>query len=166
MKLIDAWLPDVDSGTIVGLLFFLVFFTLFAVNIKHLLDKWRHDQPLVVLDFTSFIGGVVLSAVTGYSLCAGLRHDHLLRVGPHRFTVAVVTRTYWSRTGRRFAFAYRVGPYQGSDSQTCPPAGCPPIGSRRYVRFAAEAPDVSELTRWDVPDSLQTVPPLGWAELP
>ena len=109
-----------------------------------------------------------MAAATGSSLYAELRRDHYLRVGTSRYTVATVKRTYWSRTGHRYeyVYVYQAGALAGSDSKTCDLAGCPPLGSRRYVRFAAEAPEVSEITSWDVPDTLQTVPPLGWSELP
>ena len=101
-----------------------------------------------------------------YATASNLRRDHWLRVGTPRYTVATVTRSYYSRSGRKFVFTYQAGTYQGDTYSNCGRGGCPPAGSRRYVRFAAQAPDVCRVLDRPVPDTLRTIPPWGWADLP
>jgi len=161
-----SWLPDVGLFNAILLLLSVFGWLVLVLGVKSLWRFYRGSEAFKLIDITSMMGATLMIAVLNYAAYSNTRRAHWLRVGTARYTVATVTRSYYSRSGRKFVFVYRVGPYQGKSQQDCGEAGCPPVGSRRYVRFAAEAPDVSELTRWDVPDSLQTVPPLGWAELP
>ena len=163
---LSTWLPDFGVSAI-SFAFISIFSGAVAIILaKDLVHNLISSKVSSTRSVIACLGWTAIAGFFGYALYSNTRRAHWLRVGTARYTVATVTRSYYSRSGRKFAFVYRVGPYQGKSQQDCGEAGCPPVGSRRYMRFAAEAPDVSELTRWDVPDTLQTVPPLGWAQIP
>lgn len=118
---------------------------------------------------TRTVLSIASGGLLGIMLCkaaySNTRAAHLLRVGSTRYTVATVTRSFFSRSGRKFVFTYRVGTYRGQGQGECG-EGCPVPGTRRYLRFVVEAPDVSELTPRYVDDTLSVVPPGGWPALP
>ena len=166
METLLAYWADVSIINAVFALISAVFLVGGIMNVSTVIKAVSSGQGAVTHTVVGWLGCIVLSTVLGVASYQNTRRAHWLRVGTSRYTVATIERNFSARSGRKFVFAYRVGSYQGQDQGECGEAGCPPVGSRRYVRFAAQAPDVSELTRWDVPDSLRHVPPLGWAELP
>ena len=126
----------------------------------------RRGQKQVPNAFLHIASGIIFGTILTTTTYQNVRRAHLLRVGPCRYTVAAITRNFYSRSGRKFVVVYRVGDYQGHDQADCGQSGCRAAGTRLYIRFAAEAPDVCELTGLYVPDTLRTIPPLGWARIP
>ncbi len=123
------------------------------------------QQPARAGRWAVVAAGLLLGCFLGRAGFENTRRRHWLRAGTSRYSAAMVIRTFYSRSGRKFNFSYQVGAYQGRGQGECG-AECPALGARRYGRFAAEAPDVCKLTLQQVPDSVQIVPPLGWARLP
>lgn len=165
MSFLVSYLPDITVFNIVlalcsgGCWFGAIALVQEAFSLRYKRQKLRNGTWL------SILGGVILGIVLSRAAYENTRRIHWLRVGALRYTVATVTRTFFARSGRKFSVRYQVGSYQGQDQGECGEA-CPALHSRRYVRFAAQAPDVCELTQVDVPDSVHTIPPLGWAKLP
>ena len=96
------------------------------------------------------------------------RERYLLQPGAGRYTVGTVTEHYWQRGRHKFVVVYDVG-QRHQTGEACGIANnqnvpCPPLGTRRYVYFSPEAPSTQQVTA--VPDSVHTIPPLGWARIP
>ena len=163
---LPAWLPDIGFGAAFLTLLILFFGAGVVVTGQQFFHQLRNGGDVLLRTAFGFLGGTAMISIFSYALVSNIRRDHLLRVGTPRYTVATVGRNYYSRSGRKFVFDYRVGAYRNETNANCGESGCPPPGTRRYVRFAAEAPDVCKLTDLYVPDTLQTIPPLGWAKLP
>ena len=165
MATITDWLPDIGLGA--------AFFALLGLGSlaglytigKRLFGLLKNGQPILLYDAVAFIGAAVFSCLFSYAIVSNVRRDHWLRVGTARYTVATVTRSYYSRSGRKFVFTYRAGPHSHETYGECGNAPCPPAGARRFVRFAVEAPDVCAVLAAPVPDTLSVVPPGGWAQL-
>ena len=99
------------------------------------------------------------------------RERYLLREGASRYTVAWVYEYGSQRGFHTFLYRYRVAGYDGQGYLRCGVSyeralPCPPLGTRFYVQFSPEEPAVEQITQLEVPDTVRTVPPLGWARLP
>ena len=99
------------------------------------------------------------------------RERYLLREGASRYTVAWVYEYGSQRGFHTFLYRYRVAGYDGQGYLRCGVSygralPCPPLGTRFYVQFSSEEPAVEQITQLEVPDTVRTVPPLGWARLP
>ncbi len=126
----------------------------------------RKYQDITGPFFTFVIGAACL-----FFSFALLRERYLLRPGAGRYTVASVTEHYSQRGRRKIVCDYYVNGQQWQNNKACGIANnrnlpCPALESRYYVYFSPEDPATSEITSVPVPDSVQVVPPLGWARLP
>ena len=164
MKFLIEYAPDVSVFNVVmALLGVICCFFDFAL----MREAYRMNCMGKTLGIRTVLA--IASGGVGVLLCraaySNTRETHLLRVGPTRYTEATITRSFFSRSGRKFVFRYRVGAYQGQGQGECGER-CPAVGTRRYLRFAVDAPDVYELTPYYLDDSVRTVPSLGWERLP
>ncbi len=166
MTTLAHWLPDIGIGGLVFASLSLFGGVIFIVLSKQVLKRIRLGQPQHGREYVGTIAWFGFSLILGYSFASNLRRDHWLRVGTPRYTIATVARSYYSRSGRKFTFTYQVDNTQHESRDECGRYACPPPGTRRYVRFAAEAPDVSQLVDQPVPDSVQLIPSQGWVRLP
>ena len=166
METVVSWLTDVSVfnlvlGLFVGACWFIALALAHDVYRNH-----RRGQKQLPNVFLGIAASLFLGIALGRTTYQNVRRAHYLRVGPCRYTVAAITHNFYSRSGRKFAVVYRVGTYQGQDQADCDQSGCRSAGTRLYIRFAAEAPEVCELTDLYVPDTLRVIPPLGWARIP
>ena len=165
MTFFAEYLPDVSVfNAVLALLGGTCCFFGFAL----MRDAYRTSRTGRALGMRTILS-IASGGLLGFMFCkfaySNTREAHWLRVGPMRYTVATVTHSFFSRSGRKFVFTYRVGTYRGQGQGECGEA-CPAPGTRRYLRFAVKAPDVSELTPHYVPDTLIFISPSGWAKLP
>lgn len=112
-----------------------------------------------------------LAGVCGLVSWALARERYLLRPGAGRYTVGVVDEHYTQRGRQKFVCVYHVARQRWQTGQACGIARgqdlpCPALQTRRYVYFAPEDPGIAQLTAVPVPDSVRTIPPLGWARIP
>ena len=166
MATLADWLPDIRFGNLFILLLVLFVGASMVVNGQKLLEQLRHDGTARLYHLAGFFGGLFMAGGLSYAMASNTRRDHWLRAGTSRYTVATVTRSYYSRSGRKFVFTYRAGARRHETNGECGTAPCPRAGARRFVRFAAEAPDVCQVLDAFVPDTLSLVPSGGWAKLP
>lgn len=160
------WLPDIGFGGCFFLFLAIISVKSLLVIGKPILNQLKEGKPVRIYDIVGLTGTIVFSCLFGSAVISNTRRDHWLRVGTSRYTVATITRSYYSRSGRKFVFVYPAGPRRYQANAECGNTPCPPAGTRRYVRFAAEAPDVCQVTPVPIPDSVRDVPPLGWDRLP
>ncbi|WP_223653219.1 hypothetical protein [Hymenobacter psoromatis] len=99
-------------------------------------------------------------------------HDkYLLREGASHYTTAKVFKYGYQRGYHVFVYEYYVAGTRYQSSRECgvkewQALPCPDLGTRYYIRFSLEDPQVEQVTKQIVPDSVRTIPPLGWAKLP
>ena len=127
--------------------------------------QWTYNDVVTIL---SIFGIGLLCLFVCYTLS---RERYLLRPGAGRYTVGTVAKHYWQRERRKFLLVYHVAGERWQTGLACGMADgqnlpCPAVGTRRYVRFSPDDPAAEQLTAMPVPDTLQTVPPLGWAQIP
>lgn len=133
---------------------------------------WR--KPAARRTYSDVVGPVLAVAIGCFLLVASWHLVHkryLLRPGAGRYTVATVIELDSWRGEPRFTYAYFVNGQRYQTCQTCgtaagQPLPCPSLHAHRYARFAPEDPSIAELTALLVPDSVRTVPPLGWVRVP
>ncbi len=133
---------------------------------------WR--KPAARRTYGDVVGPVLAVAIGTFLLVASwslVRKRFLLRPGAGRYTVATVIGLDSWRGQPRFTYTYNVNAQRYQTGQECgivtgQPAPCPTLHARRYARFAPEDPAIVELTALSVPDSVHTIPPLGWGRLP
>lgn len=99
------------------------------------------------------------------------RERYLLQPGKGRYTVATIYKHAWWRGRRKFVCAYFVAGQRYQTDQQCGIAQgqelpCPALGARRYIYFAPQDPNTKRVLAVPVPESVRTIPPLGWAKLP
>lgn len=160
------WLPDIGLGNIFILLLIVFFGAGTVVHGQDLVKQLRHNGTVRIYNLVVFCGGLFFNGVLSSAIVSNTRRDHWLRVGTPRYAVATVTRSYYSRSGRKFVFTYRAGGRDHETNGECGNASCPALGTRRYVRFAAQAPDVCTVLAGAVPDSVASAPPEGWETPP
>ena len=159
-----------ETGDLVAILLgvFLLLFIGWAY--REIVSDWN-KKTVTHNDLFGLLGGLLVVAFCFFMAYAETRARYLLREGASRYTVAQVTK-YGTRRGyRQFVYRYEVSGrgYRGdedcgvSQNRTLP---CPPLGTRFYVQFSPEDPDVEQITQLEVPDTVHTVPPLGWERLP
>ncbi|WP_223653216.1 hypothetical protein [Hymenobacter psoromatis] len=132
---------------------------------------FRQRKPLTYGDVFSPLISLFLSA--GFFIMAYFPpHDrYLLREGASRYTTAKVFKYGYQRGNKVFVYEYYVAGQRYQSSHECGPEDwrdftCPDLGVRLYVRFSPEDPSTDVVTNTLVPDSVRTIPPLGWAKLP
>lgn len=96
---------------------------------------------------------------------------YLLRPGAGSYSVGTVVKINSLRGKRQFACAFVVNGQHCQTGKLCgtvegKAVPCPAFYSRRYVHFAPESPDTAVITDIAVPDSVRTIPPLGWPRIP
>ena len=116
------------------------------------------------------LGFLLLLVFCGVILYTSVRTRYLLQ-GPCRYTVAQVTKHSRQRGELRFWYAYRVAAHEGLGYDWCGIRNgrdqpCPLVGTRLYLRFSVEDPSVKQLITMPVPDTLRTIPLLGWTRIP
>lgn len=137
---------------------------------KLLLPSKRHKY-LTYNDLLAPFWCVFITSVCFFMVYRGMRARYLLREDASRYTMARVTDHGTRRGYRQFIYHYEVN---GKDYQSAEDCGvsqnralpCPPLGTRFYVQFSSEEPDVEQITQLEVPDSVRIIPPLGWERLP
>lgn len=128
---------------------------------------------------SQLVYGNIFGPLSGLFICAvcwfgtwGLVYERcLLQPGAGRYTIGTVVRYKWWRGRQKFVVNYYVAGQRHVTDGACGMANgenlpCPALGSRRYVYFSPEDPDVERVTALRVPDFITTVPPLGWERLP
>lgn len=137
---------------------------------RDIASDWN-KKKITYNDLFGLFGGLLVVAFCFFMAYRMPRDRYLLREGVSRYTVAQVTK-YGTRRGyRRFTYRYEVTGKTYLDAEDCGVSQnralpCPPLGTRFYVQFSPEYPSVGQITQLEVPDSVRTVPPLGWERLP
>ena len=131
----------------------------------------RQQKPLTYDDVLAPIMGVLMSAVCFFMMYWGVRTRYLLRAGATRYTVGKVFEHSSNRGNDTFVYEYYVAGQRYQSAHECGPEDwrdftCPDLGVRLYVRFSPEDPSTDLVVNILVPDSVRTIPPLGWARLP
>lgn len=117
----------------------------------------------------------VLGVGVGVVLLLGsrslVRTRYLAEPGGGRYTVGTVYKHDSQRGIRRFVCAYYVTNQRYQTDQECGIAQgrelpCPLLQARFYIGFAPESPGTAQITNVPVPDSVRSIPPLGWDRIP
>lgn len=131
----------------------------------------RRQKSLTYRDVLAPVAGLVLSALFFLLAYSGPRSRYLLREGAYRYTAARVLKYGTQRGNPVFVYEYYVAGQRYQSSRECGPESwrtwaCPALGQRYYVQFSLASPGTEQLSQHVVPDSVHTVPPLGWDALP
>jgi len=136
---------------------------------------WRSfHTPREELTIGSVVSPLIALLISGGFLLLAWsmpRARYLLRPGAGRYTVATVYKHKRWRGKPQFVYEYLVSGQHYSGEQSCGIAEwrelpCPALHTRRYAYFAPDDPSTEILTAVPVPDSVRTIPPLGWARIP
>ena len=161
----------VETPTIVFALLSLAVLIISCFGARKLWRDFHQRKPLTYDDVFAPLIGVFLSA--GFFVMAYFppHHKYLLRPGASHYTTAQVFKYGNQRGNDVFVYEYYVAGQRYQSSRECgikdwQALPCPRLGTRYYIRFSLEDPQVEQVTKQLVPDSVRTVPPLGWAKLP
>ena len=138
---------------------------------RKLWRDFRQHKPLTYREMATPFAGLLLSSLCLLLAYSGPRARYLLRAGAHRYIVARVIKYSSLRGNQEFVYEYYVAGQRYQSACECGPEdwrtwACPTLGTRCYVQFALADPSTEQLLKQAVPDSVQHVPPLGWARLP
>ena len=131
----------------------------------------RQQKSLTYADVLAPFAGVFMSVVFFIIAYSSTQRIYLLRAGATRYTVGKVFEHSSNRGNDTFVYEYYVAGQRYQSAHECGPEDwrdftCPDLGVRLYVRFSPEDPNTDVVTTTLVPDSVRTIPPLGWARLP
>jgi hypothetical protein len=131
----------------------------------------RQQKPLTYRDALTPLAGILLSTLFFLLAYSGPRSRYLLRAGAYHYTVARVFKDGMQRGNHVFVYEYYVAGQRYQSSRECGPEewrawACPALGQRYYVQFSLASPGVEQVLQHPVPDSVRTIPPLGWAKIP
>lgn len=143
-----------------------------AIQVWAVPAVWR--KPKHLLTYGDIVGPVLATGMGLFMLLNSwytVNERYLLRPGAGHYTVATVVELDSFRGEPRFTCAFQVAGQSYQIAKLCGTVAgrevpCPALRSRRYVHFATEDPNLMELTDVAVPDSVRSIPTLGWGNIP
>ena len=188
MTVASLWAFVREQGVELGEVIFAVVGALLIIGgVLIIRDKLRYlvkkdvRRPRVVWDHKT-LGFLLQSFGIGtLILCvswSSIHKRYLVRPGAGRFTVGTVVQHTVNKGHYHFVCAYHVQGQLYQITERCDRYRgrgsidrwlkllCPSRGTRHYVYFSPLDPSVSQMSNVPVPDTLRSIPPLGWARLP
>lgn len=117
--------------------------------------------------FMGYLSGLAGVAVAAFFCYSSLHTRYQLRPGVGRYLPGSVYAYGSTKRGKLYWYTYFVAGNAYQNHAFCA-AGedYPPRGTRYYIRYSLAEPAISQSTGVRVPDTLRSVPSLGWGTLP
>lgn len=117
--------------------------------------------------FMSYLSGLGTLGLIIFFCYNSLHTRYQLRPGVGRYIPGAVYAQGSSKRGKLYWYTYSVAGNTYQHHALCA-AGkdYPPRGTRYYIQYSLAEPALSQSTGVRVPDTLRTVPSLGWGTLP
>jgi hypothetical protein len=127
----------------------------------------RRPAPPPLTRFTQYVSGLGALAIVIFFCYDSLHTRYQLRPGVGRYIPGAVYAYGHTKRGKLYWYRYYIAGNTYENHAFCA-AGedYPPRGTRYYILYSLAEPAISQSTGRRLPDTLRTIPSLGWGKLP